>query len=203
VVSEPQQGFKVSPISAEELADLTEVRAHIECLCLKHSIEQGDISWESDLVAAFHRMSRTPQRDSSDLERLSDDFADAHREFHTALVSACNSPWLLRIREAMYAQSERYRRLSLPLARIERDLNAEHKDMMDAALAKDIPKAIALLEAHLTVTTKVLLSAPENCIKNPEIRSVHTQEKTPRSASKKAPAKKAARKKSAASKAAK
>lgn len=161
VVSEPQQGFKVSAISAEELADLTEVRTHIECLCLKHSIEHGDLTWESNLVASFHRMSRTPQRDQTDPERLSDNFADSHRQFHTALVSACNSPWLLRIREVLYAQSERYRRLSLPLARIERDVNSEHKEIMDATLAKDIPKAIQLLESHLTVTTRVLLDTPE------------------------------------------
>jgi DNA-binding GntR family transcriptional regulator len=161
VRSEPQQGFKVAEISAEELADLTEVRTHIECLCLKHSIENGDISWEADLVASFHRMSRTPQRDPADQERLGDNFADAHRQFHSALVSACNSPWLLRIREGLYAQSERYRRLSLPLARIERDVNSEHKEIMDAALAKDIPKALALLESHLTVTTRVLLDTPE------------------------------------------
>lgn len=160
VVAEPQRGFRVAPISAEELRDLTGVRIQIEGLCLDRAIAVGDVSWESQLVAAFHRLSRTPEREPGDLERMNEAWSAAHAAYHRALVGACDSPWLLRLRETLYAQSERYRRLSVPLAEITRDLNREHHDIMEAALARDAERAKALMTKHLDLTTRVLIEQP-------------------------------------------
>src|SRR3977135_761593 len=44
VIAEPQRGFRVAPISAEDLKDLTAVRLEIELLCLKDSIAHGDVA---------------------------------------------------------------------------------------------------------------------------------------------------------------
>ncbi len=157
VVAEPQRGFRVAPISAEELRDLTEVRAQIEGMCLERAIAVGDVGWESQLVAAFHRLSRTPERESADPQRMNEAWSAAHAAYHEALVGACDSPWLLRLRALLYAQSERYRRLSVPLAKIARDLNREHQDIMEAALARDAERARALMSQHVELTTRVLL----------------------------------------------
>ncbi len=157
VVAEPQRGFRVAPISAEELRDLTAVRAQIEGMCLERAVAAGDVGWESQLVAAFHRLSRTPERDPGDPQRMDEAWSTAHAAFHEALVGACDSPWLLRLRGILYAQSERYRRLSVPLARIARDLNREHQGIMEAALAHDTERAKALMGQHLELTTRVLL----------------------------------------------
>lgn len=57
--SNAQHGFKVIALSLDDLEDLTATRCHIETMVLRDSIENGDIAWESDLVAAHHRMERT------------------------------------------------------------------------------------------------------------------------------------------------
>ncbi len=157
VVAEPQRGFRVAPISADELRDLTAVRADIEGMCLERAIAAGDVGWESQLVAAFHRLSRTPEREPADPQRMNEAWSAAHSAFHEALVSACGSPWLLRLRAILYAQSERYRRLSVPLAEVARDLNREHQAIMEAALARDAGQARALMARHVELTTRVLL----------------------------------------------
>jgi DNA-binding GntR family transcriptional regulator len=157
VVAEPQRGFRAASISTDELRDLTSVRAHIEGLCLDCAIAVGDVGWESELVAAFHRLSKTPEREPSDPQRMNEAWSVAHGAYHTALVSACDSVWLLRLRAILYAQSERYRRLSVPLAAIPRDLNREHQDIMEAALAHDAERAKELMTQHLELTTRVLL----------------------------------------------
>lgn len=157
VVAEPQRGFRVAPISAEELCDLTTVRAQIEGMCLERAIAVGDVAWESQLVAAFHRLSRTPEREPADPERMNEAWSAAHAAYHEALVAACDSPWLLRLRAILYAQSERYRRLSVPLARLARDLNREHQDIMKAALGRDAGRARVLMTQHLELTTRALL----------------------------------------------
>jgi DNA-binding GntR family transcriptional regulator len=157
VVAEPQRGFHVAPISADELRNLTGVRSQIEGMCLERAIAVGDVNWESHLVGAFHRLSHTPEREPGDLQRMNEAWAVDHAAYHTALVDACDSPWLLRLRGILYAQSERYRRLSVPLAEITRDLNREHHDIMEAALARDAGRARALMTQHLELTTQVLL----------------------------------------------
>ena len=159
VVAEPQRGFRAAPISVADLKDLTMVRIEVESLCLKRAIEVGTVEWEAKLVAAFHRLSRTPERVASDPLRSADDWAEAHAAFHTALVEGADSPWLLRLHGQLYAQSERYRRLSIPLSREERDVDREHREIMEAALRRDADRAVKLLARHIGVTTDILLEA--------------------------------------------
>ena len=159
VVSEPQRGFRAAPISVAELQDLTMVRIEIESLCLRRAIAVGTVEWESRLVAAFHRLSRTPERVPTDPARADDDWAGAHAAFHLALVNGGDSPWLLRLHSQLYDQSERYRRLSVSLARQTRKIGDEHQAIMDAALGRDAEKAVALVTAHMTETTNILLTA--------------------------------------------
>jgi len=156
VVAEAQKRFQVAPISVADLEDLTQVRIEIETLCLRRAIAARTLDWESGLVAAFHRLSRLPVRAPGDERRLSEDWAQAHADYHLALVASCDSLWLLRVRAMLYAQSERYRRLSAPVTESWRDVNAEHRDIMQAALAGDARKACALLISHL-LTTKDLV----------------------------------------------
>ena len=159
VVAEDRRGFRAAPISVAELRDLVAVRANIEGQCLRRSIEVGGLDWESEIVATCHRLCRTPSvRDPAE-PQLSEAFATAHDAFHAALVSACDSIWLGRMRSLLYAQSERYRHLTVPLAKQERDLVKEHRDLADAALARDADRAVALLGEHLARTANILIEA--------------------------------------------
>src|SRR5579862_2721505 len=56
VVSISQKGFRVSAISQADLNDIYKTRAHIECLALRLSIEQGNDDWEANILAAYHRL---------------------------------------------------------------------------------------------------------------------------------------------------
>lgn len=159
VVAEPRKGFKVAPITEEELSDITAVRATIESLCLESAIRHGDLKWESSIVATLFELSKLSLQDPTDPARVSEAWAETHKRFHETLVAACDSPWLLRLREILFVQSERYRRVSVPLDRAGRDLNAEHREIADAALARDIPAATAALRAHLEKTTRILIAS--------------------------------------------
>jgi len=160
VVLEPQRGFRVTPLSFAELRDLTNVRCRIESQCLRDAIAHGDLDWETGVIAALHRMSRTPERAPDDPKRYSDAFAVAHAAFHQALVAACPSPWLLRIRAQLSAQHERYRWLSKPLAGIERNLEAEHSAIANAAIARRADEAVERLTAHIQLTAEIILTSP-------------------------------------------
>ncbi|MBB3982014.1 DNA-binding GntR family transcriptional regulator [Sphingobium fontiphilum] len=157
VTQDDARGFRVTPISISDLTDLVRVRSDIEGQCLRRAIERGGLDWEAAIVSAAHRLSKTPTRDPREAARLNEDYADAHAAFHQALVAACDSPWLLRMRDWLYAQSERYRYLTVPLAHGDRDLTDEHAQIVDAVLARDADRAVALLTDHLMATALLLI----------------------------------------------
>lgn len=159
VEAEPRRGFRVTPITEAELRDITSVRATIESLCLENALKNGDIKWEANIVATEFELSKHKLQDATDPQRVSEAWAETHRRFHEALVAACDSPWLLRLREILYVQSERYRRVSVPLDRAKRDVAAEHKVIADAAIARDVDKACAAIRDHLEKTTRILIEA--------------------------------------------
>ncbi len=152
VTMETNRGFRVAAVSASELLDLTSTRVELETACLRRAIRAGGVDWETRIVAAHHRLSRTPERAAGDAERINDEWAQMHKAFHAALVGACDSPWRLRLRDFLYDQTERYRRLSVPALPQERDLAGEHSALMEATLAREEAKAVDLLEAHLNIT---------------------------------------------------
>lgn len=160
VIAQAQKGYTVAPVSEEDLVDLTSTRIAIEQLCLRKAIEHDDVEWETGIVAAFHRLRRIPERSQSDPAMLNEAWSTAHGAFHLALVAGCGSRSLLRIRANLYAQTERYRRLSVPLRREKRDVEAEHKRLVDAVLARDADRACDLLSEHLWTTTRILLTSP-------------------------------------------
>jgi len=159
-VATAQKGFSVAEVSIEELKDLTRTRITIEQLCLVSAIKHGDVEWESAIVAAYHRLHRIPMVVLGETPRLDPAWATAHTTFHAALAAGCNSRWLLTIRGMLYAQTERYRYLSVALARQNRNVDAEHKAILDACLAREPDLACELIDDHLMRTSNILLRSP-------------------------------------------
>jgi DNA-binding GntR family transcriptional regulator len=158
VVAESQKGYRVAPLSVEDLRDLTEARVEIERIALARSIASGDLDWETNLVAAWHRLSRISERADGDSPLTSEPWALAHAAFHAALAAACGSAKLLQIRAQLYQQTERYRRYSGVVAR-ERNVFAEHRKIFDAAIARDSAVATEAIAEHLRLTADIILAS--------------------------------------------
>ena len=108
VQARPQRGFCVTPISVEDLRDLTAARIEIEELCLRRAIAAGDVRWEARIIAAFHQLSRTPPLASGAQRRFDRRFVALHHSFFDDLVSSCDSVWLGRVRQMLQVQELRY-----------------------------------------------------------------------------------------------
>ena len=66
---------------------------------------------------------------------------------------------LLKIRQGLFEQSERYRFLSAARRKTTRDKLLEHKELLDAALERDADKACKLMENHILLTAEQLVDA--------------------------------------------
>jgi len=159
VVLEQNKGFRVADVSMEHLQDLSRTRVEIEGLALKWSIAKGGVEWESGIVASMHRLASVPKQLDNEGQERNVDWLRYHREFHAALVAACDSPVLLGLRNRLFDQAERYVALSISSGGEVRDDVSEHQGIMEAALARDTELALALNRRHIERTTKKLLSA--------------------------------------------
>jgi DNA-binding GntR family transcriptional regulator len=128
----------------------------IEGLCLRSSVAHGGVEWETQLVAANHRLARVPLQLSTKSNEYNPEWNVAHDQFHRALVAACQNQTLLLVREQLFAKSARYRWLSVSMVPDKRDLDSEHQSIADAALGGDGEKAAALLTIHIKETARLL-----------------------------------------------
>lgn len=161
VVAEGQRGFWVSQVSVDELSDTMNTRSLIESQALALSIERGGTEWERSVRAAYEELSLIERDITSGDARIFARWEGANRRFHEALVSACGSPWLIRLRNMLHRHSERYRMISIAQTAIERDVHDEHDAIFEAALARKVLRACHLTEMHLQRTTEVVRAGLE------------------------------------------
>ena len=177
-----QKGFFVCDLNETELLEITNLRLVLEETALRLAIQNGDDAWEEKIVLAFYRLSKAATIDGSDEYLLRPAWSEAHKDFHFALLSACKNEWLLSFCHKLYEQLRRYRgrrRLisaSSPLVRS--SLVQEHKDILDACLARNGDQASQLLIEHYQRSFEIVMNTQFRLLANPRCL-VPVEEKAP------------------------
>lgn len=161
VVTQGQRGFRVAPISAADLQDITQTRILLETEALKQSIRLGDAVWESELIAAFHLLSRAEERLGKKGGTSFEEWEERNRLFHEKLIAACPSRWIHHFLSILYQQSARYRRLSMAQGAVSRDVHEEHRAIYEAALDRDLSGAAKQLTGHIQLTYDIVTHLPQ------------------------------------------
>jgi len=145
-----QRGFKVAPASAKHFREILMLRCQMDIIGLKSSIDLGDSDWEAQLILAHDLLANDPRDNVEHWESL-------HKTFHTTLLSACDSPILLRFCTQLFDLNIRYRYLAgTSDDYATRDVTGEHKDIMQAALERNTELAVSRLMSHYTLTGEFL-----------------------------------------------
>ena len=147
VQSPEQRGFLVTPVSAEDLVEIANLRILLECHALEQSIEAGDTDWEADLVAAYHRLNLIEKRMQNGENSQKELWKRYDWEFHLASIKACSSQNLLSLHSTIYDKYLRYQMLVLTY-RGETAID-EHHEIFKAALERDKKRAVAKLKTHI------------------------------------------------------
>ncbi|MDS9469582.1 FCD domain-containing protein [Paracoccus sp. MBLB3053] len=147
ILFEAQKGFEVAPISIEDLREISDMRALLECHAIGPSFAAGDLEWEAGVVAAHHKLSRLEARMMADEPGITATWKRYDREFHLALIAACGSTELLDTHQRIFDRFQRYQIL-LVMFRGEA-AKREHDALLAAALARDTDAACATLRRHI------------------------------------------------------
>ena len=142
-----QRGFFVTPVSKEDLMEVANLRVLLECYALKLSIDNGDTDWEGNLVSAHHKLSSMEQKMLSGDDSQKEDCKRYDWEFHLALIEACGSRNLISLHSVLYDKYLRYQMLML--THRGQEAADEHKQMLEAALDRNVEAVTKTLTVHI------------------------------------------------------
>jgi GntR family carbon starvation induced transcriptional regulator len=151
IVHEYQKGYRVGPVSLADFADTRNVYQRVYRMALSMATESGDDAWEERVVVALHRSLKVEKvilRAAPEREL----WQQAYRDLHFAVLSGCGSRLLLNIIGDIGDRLERYVNLFADLNRDrERDNHAEHREMVDALIARDSERLQKLINQYFAV----------------------------------------------------
>ncbi|GLU50492.1 GntR family transcriptional regulator [Nocardiopsis ansamitocini] len=157
-VALPQQGFRVRTLDLADLHEITEARIEIEGLVIRLAIARGDLQWESSVIAAHHILAQTSMM--TETGKTNEAWADAHEAFHAAILQGCGNGTLLSIATSLRESASLYRWWSGSITPDpDRDVALEHRQILDAVVARDEMTAMCLIAQHIQRTTDALSAA--------------------------------------------
>lgn len=156
VEAEGQRGFRVLPVTLDDLLQLTDLRLHIELEALRQSIRRGNDDWRASLRTVFVEMSAFEQPIRLEHRKR---WEQLNARFHECLVSCCGNPWTLRMLRLLSRQIERYRHLAIRLPNSTRDVHEEHRQIFESAINGQEARACLALELHVRATPDLLAAA--------------------------------------------
>lgn len=157
-----QRGFSVPELDAAAFLEIQNARIVIEGAALAESIASYTRDWEDRLVVAFHHLTKASATGPNFQQTAA--WSEHHALFHRELISGCPNHWLVTYAGQLYEQSTRYRALCRQIDATkpggEDNLLNEHREIMDAAIARDTECATRRLIEHYRRSVEVVLGEP-------------------------------------------
>jgi DNA-binding GntR family transcriptional regulator len=116
---------------------------------------------------------------SSDDDAAIDEWERRHDRFHTSLLAACGSRWLLHFCATLSDQFQRYRRFTvLQMSQsysLFEEVRAQHRALADAALDRRTDEALDILKSHYEGSLSRVVEQMENFSKSNEQRPTRSR----------------------------
>jgi DNA-binding GntR family transcriptional regulator len=143
VTFSPHRGAVVSSLSLEEIAELFELRAEIECDLVRRAIPRmtkEQLDRATEVLDEFEAALR-----ASEATR----WGPLNWHFHAALYAPANRNFTMGVLQKLHQHSDRYFRMQVLLANGGVRANDEHRAIADAVGKKDSRIAAQLMRAHI------------------------------------------------------
>jgi DNA-binding GntR family transcriptional regulator len=141
----PHRGVTVTDMSATDLEDTYSIRLDLESMAVRKAATRIT---ERD---HHHLLTLVDQYESA-LRADDGSHPDAHTRLHMAIYELADSKWLRLLLPMTWDNSERYRRLQIPVRGTIEQRVEEHRLLVEAVASGDPEKAADELQAHLSRT---------------------------------------------------
>jgi DNA-binding GntR family transcriptional regulator len=138
------RGAVVSALSADDIEELFDIRALLECEVLKLSIPNlTDAEFEkAESILETYEKALWMKEEVGTWGRL-------NWQFHATLYSRANRPHFMSIIKIINNNGDRYTRLQLYLTQAFERAKQEHRQLLELCRKRDIDAASGLLERHI------------------------------------------------------
>lgn len=153
VVTTPNKGARVAPISLECLRDLYQVRKIVESEALSLAAPKLSASALSELRSLVMGM--------ADLFATADKpgYLKLHRQFHFGIYKKSDSTWLMHMIETLWGHADRYIHLAVRYERSAEEVLLEHLRILDKIGCGDFEGACSALRDDLDHTIQRVQAA--------------------------------------------
>jgi DNA-binding GntR family transcriptional regulator len=137
-------GAIVSSLSSDEIGELFDIRALLECDVLRLSIphlKEEDFKKAEAILDVFDKALWTESEVGS--------WGRLNYQFHSTLYSRANRPRFMSIIQGLNNNGDRYTRLHLYLSRSFEQVRTEHRALLDFCRKRDLEAACDLLRCHI------------------------------------------------------
>jgi DNA-binding GntR family transcriptional regulator len=138
------RGAVVSALSADDIEELFDIRALLECEVLKVSIPhltEADFEKAESILDAYEKALWMKEEVGT--------WGRLNSQFHSTLYSRANRPHFMSIIKMINNNGDRYTRLQLYLTQAFERAKQEHRQLLELCRKRDIEEASNLLERHI------------------------------------------------------
>jgi DNA-binding GntR family transcriptional regulator len=156
VVMKVHKGAVVTAIPTDQIEELFELRAMLECDVLPRSIPRltdQQLAVSRDILAQLEKSYK--RKDVASWGRL-------NWEFHSSLYSASGRVQSMALLQGINVQTDRYIRLHLLLTHRLDEAEVEHRELLRLCVDREVKRAVAYLRAHIMNTGRNLLLELKN-----------------------------------------
>ena len=136
---------RVAHVDLREANEIYELRLMLEPVALERAVRHADDAYRDRVDSAWEALTATRVASPSD-----------HAAFHRALLSTCDSAWLLRMATTLADRAGLLITVGLPSRPDDYDTAEAHRALKDLAMAGDGEGAAAELHRHLSGTLTAL-----------------------------------------------
>jgi DNA-binding GntR family transcriptional regulator len=145
LVSHANRGYFVQPMSFDQVDEIYALRLALEPAAAAHAATVADDAARAATTEAFERLDKAAGTNLAEV-------AVRNRDFHTALVRPGGRLLTTQLVERLSILAERYVVAHLQPAGRESRAHLEHRQLLDAWLARDGAALEGLLARHITAT---------------------------------------------------
>lgn len=149
---EAHKGATATKLSAEQVTELFELRALLECELLRIAIPNltelelvESERFSQGMTAAFNN------------SNIKESWSELNTRFHLSLYQAANRPLTYEVVQNLIVKSDRYIRMHLLLAGGINKADAEHSAILNYCRNKQTEKACKLLYEHITYSASEII----------------------------------------------
>jgi DNA-binding GntR family transcriptional regulator len=150
VVALPRRGVRVAPLDATAIREISEMRAALEVVALRHAAPKMTQAHLAQIEMALI--------EGDNAETLQE-FEAANRAFHQALVAPCGMPRLLASLDGLQRANSRLVFAMARSAGWRPRSNQDHRLILQALRARNIEQASSLLARHIQTIERLSVPA--------------------------------------------